>query len=66
MIPQSFQQCFHCIVQECKIELTKEFAWQRLEVLQNLHHSETKKFVSLYATEHLQNVISWFKKIAST
>lgn len=63
MIPQSFEQWKHCIENDCKINLTKEFAQQRLAVYQNSGHPETLKFRSLFGQQHLENTIKWFKAI---
>jgi hypothetical protein len=62
MIPQTFDEWKNCIVNDCKINLTKEFADQRLEVYQNKNNAETQKFISLYGEQHLQNIISWFNQ----
>ncbi len=64
MIPQTFDEWVSCIVNDCKIELTKEFAQQRLTVYQNKENAETKKFISLYGEQHLMNVIEWFNRVA--
>jgi len=63
MIPQTFEQWKNCIVNDCKINLTKDFAQQRLVVYQDKKNNETQKFVSLYGEQHLQNIINWFKQI---
>jgi len=62
MIPQTFDEWKYCIINDCKINLTKEFALQRLKVYQDKNHSETKKFVSLYGDQHLNNVILWYSQ----
>lgn len=64
MIPQTFNGWANCIVKDCKINLTKEFAEKRLLVYQNNKNSETQKFISLYGEQHLQNIINWFNEIA--
>ena len=64
MIPQTFNDWTNCIVNDCKINLTKEFAEQRLLVYQNNKNSETQKFILLYGEKHLQNIINWFNEIA--
>jgi len=64
MIPQTFNDWTNCIVNDCKINLTKEFAEQRLLVYQDNKNAETEKFISLYGEQHLQNIINWFMKIA--
>ncbi len=62
MIPQTFNDWINCIVNDCKINLTPEFAVQRLEVYQNKKNAETQKFISLYGEQHLQNIINWFNQ----
>jgi len=64
MIPQTFTDWTNCIVNNCKINLTKKFAEQRLSVYEDNKNSEKQKFNSLYGEKHLQNIINWFKKIA--
>jgi hypothetical protein len=63
MIPQTFSDWKNCIVSDCKINLTKDFTEERLKIYQNRNNEETKKFVSLYGEQHLQNIIQWFKQI---
>tara|TARA_B110000037_G_scaffold218659_1_gene282102 strand:+ start:591 stop:791 length:201 start_codon:yes stop_codon:yes gene_type:complete len=63
MIPKTFEEWQKCIVNDCKINLTKDFAEKRLTVYQNNVNSETKKFVSLYGEQHLQNIINWLSII---
>lgn len=62
MIPQTFEQWKNCIINDCKINLTKDFAERRLAVYTNKNCDETKKFVSLYGDEHLVNIITWYKQ----
>ena len=47
MIPKTFEEWQKCIVNDCKINLTKNFAEKRLTVYQNNVNSETKKLVTL-------------------
>ena len=63
MVPQTFEEWKSCIVNDCKIRLTKAFAQKRLSVYENAGHPETRKFIELYGKQHLDNVIYWFKKI---
>lgn len=65
MIPQTFNDWTNCIVNDCKINLTKDFAEQRLAVYQDNKNTETQKFISLYGEQHLQNIINWFNQIAT-
>lgn len=63
MTPKTLTDWTHCIVNDCKINLTQEFAEQRLLIYQDNKNSETQKFISLYGENHLQNIINWFKII---
>lgn len=63
MIPQNFEEWKDCIVNDCKIKLTKDFAEKRLRVYQNGNHPETRKFIELYGRQHLNNIIYWYKKM---
>jgi hypothetical protein len=63
MIPQTFNDWTNCIVNDCKINLTKDFAEKRLAVYQDNQNTETQKFISLYGEQHLNNIIQWFKQI---
>jgi hypothetical protein len=63
MIPQTFTEWKKCIEQDCKIELTKDFAKQRLSVYENAQNAETIKFIELYGEQHLKNIISWLQQI---
>jgi len=63
MVPQTFEQWENCIRKDCKINLSKDFAQQRLAVYQKRSNPETQKFVSLYGEQHLQNIIHWLKQV---
>ena len=63
MIPRTFAEWKNCIVNDCKINLTKDFAKKRLKVYENQHNAETRKFKELYGAQHLENVIYWLKKV---
>jgi len=63
MIPETFEQWKTCLVHDCKIPLTAEFARTRLAVYQDFNKSETKTFIRLYGSQHHQNIIGWFTKI---
>jgi len=53
MIPQTYDQWKNCIINYCKINLTKDYAQQRLAVYQDKDNQETQKFVSPYGEQHL-------------
>jgi hypothetical protein len=63
MIPVTFEAWKNCIINDCKIKLTKEFARQRLEIYKDPSKKETQKFVSLYGEKHLKNIIQWLEQI---
>lgn len=60
MIPETFNQWFNCIVHQCSIDLTKDFARQRLTVYRDPDNPETRQFIRLYGDRHLQNIINWY------
>ena len=63
MIAQTFEEWKHCIEQDCKIPLTKDFAQKRLAVYRNKNNPETQKFVDLYGPQHLTNIINWLQRV---
>jgi hypothetical protein len=65
MIPNSYNEWRECIVNDCGIELTKDFAKKRLEVLSDRSNPETIKFKSLYGEDHLINTLKWFGHVAN-
>ena len=62
MIPQTFEQWKNCIVNDCKINLSTDFAHQRLAVYKDKKNAETQKFIFLYGEQHLSNIINWLEK----
>jgi hypothetical protein len=63
MIRKTFNDWKNCIVNDCKINLTQEFATERLAVYQGNKNGETQKFISLYGQQHLSNIIKWLQQI---
>lgn len=66
MIPQTFEQWANCIVNDCKIKLSQEFAQQRLAVYENEQSKENQNFITLYGYQHLVNVVLWLKQISNS
>lgn len=64
MIPENFEQWRDCIENRCKIALTADFADSRLLVYNDPSHPETVRFIKQYGKAHLENVRSWFSRIA--
>ena len=54
MIPHTFEEWKSCIINDCKIDLTVDFAQKRLSVYKDRNNQETKKFVALYGEQHLK------------
>jgi hypothetical protein len=63
VIPQTFEHWKYCIENDCGIELTKQFAAERLFVYENAENVETKKFIQLYSIQHLNNIIKWLLSV---
>ena len=63
MIPHTFEAWNSCIINDCKIDLTLEFAQKRLSVYTDKNNAETKKFAALYGEQHLYNVITWLNMV---
>ncbi len=63
MIPKTFDEWTNCIVNDCKIDLTKDFAEKRLAVYKDNQNTETQKFISLYGEQHVENIINWLQRI---
>jgi len=61
-IPETFDEWQHCIEQECRIALTKEYIEQRLAVFRELNHEETQRFIRHYGEHHWQQVVRWFER----
>lgn len=64
MIPQNYQQWFQCITRDCGITLSEAFIAERLRVLENSAHEESRRFVAVYGRAHLQNIIQWYYQAA--
>ena len=64
IIPKNFEDWKWCIEKKCGIPLTVEFAKGRLAVYEDHSNAETKRFVSKYGVEHLENIKVWMKIIA--
>lgn len=64
MIPKTYQQWYDCITQECGITLSDAFIRERLSVLENAAHQETRRFITCYGQPHLRSVIEWYRQAA--
>ncbi|WP_102794368.1 hypothetical protein [Bowmanella denitrificans] len=60
LMPASFTQWQHCIVNECGIVLDKAFIEARIQAMENRSMEHTKQFVRLYGEAHYARVLQWF------
>ncbi len=65
MIPKTFEDWKYCIEKDCKIELTKKFVIERLEIYRDLKNQESQKFIALYGHNHYKNVIDWLQQFVN-
>lgn len=63
MIPKTFEQWKYQLINHCKVDLTKDFAQKRLSIYEDPANPETREFVAVYGTDHLQNILKWFRQI---
>jgi len=63
-IPETYEQWRHCIVVECGIALTVDFAARRMAVLEDEGAEETRRFRKAYGDAHWQAVRGWFSRAA--
>lgn len=65
VIPTSYGQWRQFIEAKCGIKLTRSYAEQRLQELQNDTHPKTKEFARLYGNDQLERTVSWFRRAAN-
>ena len=62
MIPRTYEDWQHCITVDCGITLTKAFVLERISILSDEDHPETKRFVQLYGDAHRRGVLGWYER----
>lgn len=62
MIPQNYDDWVKCITIGCKIDLTVEFARERIDALRDRSDAHTKKYVEMYGEAYLERVLGWFER----
>ncbi len=60
IVPQNYDEWWHCIVVKCELELTPDFISERISLLQNERDHYTQQFIKLYGQQYLQKVLGWF------
>lgn len=63
IIPETFEEWRHCIERDCGIALTGKFVEERLAILREPRHEETRRFVRHYGEAHRQRIMAWFERI---
>ena len=63
MIKHTFEQCKNCIINDCKIILTKEFCKVAVIRLSKNRNAETQNLILVYSENQLINLIIWYHQI---
>jgi len=59
---QSYHEWRHALTELAGIPLTREYARERIQALQNPQDSHTDDFRKQYGDAYLQQVIRWFEQ----
>jgi hypothetical protein len=60
MIPRTYVQWRHCIVELCKQPLTPGYIDARIKALNDPRDETTRKFVKLYGDQQRIKTLQWF------
>ena len=60
-IPRTVEQWRHCIVVDCRIELTRDYVERRIRELEDPNDHGTRRFIECYGTAHHAQVLGWFR-----
>jgi hypothetical protein len=66
IIPSSYESWRHCITQKCSLELTPDYIAARLAALRDPADAHTRDFIRVHGAAHLEKIIGWFTRAAST
>jgi len=59
---QSYAEWRHALTERCKIDLTPDYARERVSALRNPDDPHTQEFTEKYGDAYLQQVIQWFEQ----
>jgi hypothetical protein len=62
MIPRTYDDWHRCITVDCGITLTRAFVLERLTILSDDQHPETKRFIQLYGEPHRRGLVTWYER----
>lgn len=65
LIPSDYASWRYCIEVKCGLALTPDYLRERIAVLSNSDHEETKRFAKLYGNAHREQVLAWFRRAAA-
>lgn len=63
-IPSSYGSWRYCIEVKCGIPLTLGYVRERIRILSDPSHEETRRFSGTYGQAHLERVLAWFQQAA--
>jgi hypothetical protein len=62
LIPETYEQWRHCIIELCKQPLTLVYIDVRIKALNDSHDDSTRKFVKLYGEQQRLKTLQWFEQ----
>jgi hypothetical protein len=65
VFPSDYASWRYCIEVKCGIAFTPEFLQQRIAVLSDPNHEETRRFAKLYGEPYREQVVGWFQRAAA-
>ena len=58
----TYQQWYDAITTRCNIQITPNYAEQRIQALSNSKDPNTKEFVNKYGQGYTNQIIQWFER----
>ncbi len=62
LIPENYEQWYHCITTICQQPMTLVYIDERLKALNNPDDDMTQKFIELYGNQQRYKTLKWFVK----
>jgi hypothetical protein len=66
LIPETYEQWRHCIIELCKQPLTAVYIDGRIKALSDSQDDSTRKFVKLYGEQQRLKTLQWFEQEKET
>jgi hypothetical protein len=64
LFPSDYVSWRFCIEAKCGLALTPEFLQERIAVLGDPRHEESRRFMKLYGKPYCEQVLAWFQRAA--